>query len=83
MSVALMAIADARLASAIRAAPNTNLLHSRSDIPQLSGDIQAGTSVLLTAVYGGRQADFSWCDPSVTTVCDQLRRLAQARLGTA
>lgn len=46
-----------RAAGYVKAAPNTNILHPRTIIPELTGDLSAGKHVLVTAVFGGATSD--------------------------
>jgi len=47
---AIIDLAGTREGRAFRALPNTNLIVSKTIVPQLRGDIAAGTSILMTAV---------------------------------
>ena len=58
----------------IRAAPNTNLLHPRSVIPRLLGQLPAGTNWLCTAVCGSLSAEKVSARPEMP---ETLRRVLE------
>ena len=44
-----MCLAGGREGRALRTLPNSNLIYSKAIVPQVRGDIPAGTTVLVTA----------------------------------
>lgn len=63
---------------AFRALPNTNLVVSKTIIPQLRGDIAAGTTVLVTAAMAlpaGSEAEAALAEPPAAPDLAQLEAL--------
>lgn len=63
---AIVDLAGQRDGRAFRALPNTNLIVSKSIVPQLRGDIPAGETVLITAAMAlpaGNEADAALANP--------------------
>lgn len=62
----ILCLAGGREGRAFRAQPNTNLVASKTIVPQLRGDIPAGTTVLVTAAMAmpvGPEADAALAQP--------------------
>ncbi len=63
---AILDLAGKRAGRAFRALPNTNLVVSKTIVPQLRGDILAGTTVLVTAAMAltaGAEAETALATP--------------------
>lgn len=63
---AILDLAGSREGRALRALPNTNLVVSRTLVPQLRGDIPPGTTVLMTAAMAlpaGEAAERAYANP--------------------
>jgi ABC-type uncharacterized transport system ATPase subunit len=55
-----------RKGRALKAVPNTNLIHSKTTVPQLMGDIPAGETVLVAAVLAladPQAGEVAWKQP--------------------
>ncbi len=65
---------------ALKAPPNTNLITGKTTVPQLRGEIDAGETLLLTAVIGlaDRAAfDAAWRSPPAAPTVSQLHSLVE------
>jgi hypothetical protein len=69
-----------RVGRAHRALPNTNLIFANSLVPQLRGEIAAGTTVLMTAAMAlpaGAEAEAAVARPPAAPDLEALERLVQ------
>lgn len=67
-----------RIGVALKALPNTNLIHSKTTVPQLRGEIPAGKTLLACAVFAARadsESRTSFLDAPSLPDMDALDRL--------